>query len=59
VPWLEEAEAKAKAKAKADTLIRELEARGGRPDGWTAGARWEREDDIPDGVFFRALEALG
>jgi hypothetical protein len=32
--------------------------RGVEPDGWTAGARWKREDDIPDEIYFRALEAL-
>jgi hypothetical protein len=32
--------------------------RGVEPDGWTAGARWKREDDIPDQIYFRALEAL-
>ncbi|MFC1660476.1 hypothetical protein ACFL3S_03270, partial [Gemmatimonadota bacterium] len=32
--------------------------RGAKPDGWTASARWNREADIPDRVFFRALEAL-
>jgi Domain of unknown function (DUF222)/HNH endonuclease len=29
------------------------------PDGWTAGVRWKREADIPDEVYFRALEAMG
>jgi len=28
------------------------------PDASTVGARWEREQDIPDRVYFRALEAL-
>jgi hypothetical protein len=32
--------------------------RGVEPDGWTAGTRWKREDDIPDQIYFRALEAL-
>jgi len=27
--------------------------------GTTAGARWKREDDIPDEVYFGALEAMG
>ncbi len=26
---------------------------------YTAGARWKREDDIPDQIYFRATEALG
>jgi hypothetical protein len=39
-------------------LIEENQRRGVRPDGRTAGARWEREDDIPDRVYFRAVEAL-
>jgi uncharacterized protein DUF222/HNH endonuclease len=29
------------------------------PDGSTAGARWKREKDIPDDVYFRAMEAMG
>lgn len=39
-------------------LVAENRRQGTRPDGWTAGARWKREADIPDAVFFRALEAL-
>jgi hypothetical protein len=31
--------------------------RGAEPDAWTASARWKREADIPDDVFFRATEA--
>jgi len=31
---------------------------GVRPDGLTAGARWKREADIPDQIYFRALEAV-
>jgi len=40
-------------------LIEENRHRGVDPDGLTAGARWKREADIPDRVYFRALEALG
>ena len=39
-------------------LMEENRRRGVEPDGWTASARWKREADIPDPVFFRALEAL-
>ena len=28
------------------------------PDGSTAGALWKREADIPDEIYFRALEAI-
>jgi len=38
-----------------DALIRGNRLRGPEPDAWTAGARWEREREIPDGVYFRAL----
>jgi hypothetical protein len=41
-----------------DDLIAEHEARGVKPDGWTAGASWQREVDIPNDVYFRANEAL-
>jgi hypothetical protein len=36
-------------------LIEENERLGIEPDAWTASARWKREADIPDSVFFRAL----
>jgi hypothetical protein len=39
-------------------LIRANERRGVTPDPSTVGARWKRECDIPDSVYFRALEAL-
>ena len=39
-------------------LLAENRRRRVRPDGWTASARWKREADIPDQVYFRALEAL-
>ncbi len=39
-------------------LIEETRSRGAEPDFYTAGARWKREADIPDHVYFRALEAL-
>jgi len=40
-------------------LIEENRRRGVDPGPLTAGARWKREADIPDSVYFRALEALG
>jgi hypothetical protein len=40
-------------------LVIQNVARGAAPDAATAGARWERERDIPDEVLFRALEATG
>jgi thiamine monophosphate kinase len=40
-------------------LVADTRARGADPDFFTAGARWEREADIPDAVYFRALEAVG
>jgi hypothetical protein len=39
------------------TLARQNRLRGAEPDVWTASARWKREVDIPDDVFFRATEA--
>ncbi|HZD03721.1 MAG TPA: DUF222 domain-containing protein, partial [Longimicrobiales bacterium] len=38
-------------------LVRENRRRGADPDPYTAGARWKRERDIPDEVYFRATEA--
>jgi hypothetical protein len=40
-------------------LIEDTRNRGADPDFYTAGARWKREADIPDSVYFRALEAMG
>jgi hypothetical protein len=40
-------------------LIEDNRRRGADPDFLTAGARWKREADIPDRVYFRALEAFG
>jgi hypothetical protein len=31
---------------------------GADPDGCTATAKWKRDEDIPDDVYFAALEAL-
>jgi hypothetical protein len=28
------------------------------PDGWTASARWERESEIPNEVYFAATAAM-
>ncbi len=39
-------------------LVRGNRIRGTDPDGSTAGARWKREAEIPDGVWLRALEAV-
>ena len=39
-------------------LIDENRRRGVEPDGWTTGARWKREADIPDRIYFPAVEAL-
>jgi hypothetical protein len=46
-------------KSPVEALVDENRRRGVRPGFHTAGARWEREADIPRGVYFRALEALG
>ena len=42
-----------------ETLIADTRSRGADPDYLTAGARWKREDDIPEEVYYKALEALG
>ena len=42
-----------------DPRIEDTRSRGADPDFYTAGARWKREDDIPDRIYFRATEALG
>jgi hypothetical protein len=39
-------------------LIRQNRLMGADPDGWTASAKWKREEDIPDNVYYAALEAL-
>ena len=41
-----------------EALIQENRRHGVSPDGWTAAARWRREADVPDPVYFRALEAM-
>jgi hypothetical protein len=41
-----------------EALVEDTRARGADPDGLTAGVRWKREADIPDLVFFRAVETL-
>ncbi|MFW6039842.1 MAG: hypothetical protein ACOC9N_02060, partial [Gemmatimonadota bacterium] len=41
-----------------EALIERNRANGAEPDALTAAALWQRERDIPDGVFFRALEAV-
>ena len=39
--------------------VEENRLRGVEPDWQTVGARWKREDDIPNDIYFRALEATG
>jgi hypothetical protein len=41
------------------SLVEDNRRRGADPDGLTSVARWRREADIPDRVYFRALEAIG
>jgi hypothetical protein len=40
-------------------LVEDNRRHGADPDFLTTGARWRREADIPDHVYFRALEAVG
>jgi hypothetical protein len=42
-----------------NVLLEDHRARGIEPDYLTAGARWKRDADIPDDVYFRAREAIG
>src|SRR5215211_3565692 len=41
-----------------EALVHANRLLGVEPDASTVGARWEREQDIPDRVYFPALEAL-
>ena len=41
-----------------EVLVERNRLAGVSPDGWTAGARWNREADIPERVLFGAFEAL-
>ena len=41
-----------------EALVRENEARGVEPDFLTSAARYKREEDVPQTIFIRALEAL-
>jgi hypothetical protein len=41
-----------------ETLIQENQERGVEPDPWALGAHWKKEEDIPDRVYFGAMEAL-
>ena len=43
----------------AQTLVTDNLQRGTSPDGWTAAVEWPRERDVPDEVYFPAMEALG
>jgi hypothetical protein len=47
-----------KAKDLVASLREANRRRGVEPDEWTAGARWKQEADIPDDIYFPALEAL-
>jgi len=47
----------AEGRGRLSKLIEANRARSVDPDGWTASARWKREADIPDEIFFGALEA--
>ncbi|HUH12153.1 MAG TPA: HNH endonuclease signature motif containing protein [Longimicrobiales bacterium] len=42
-----------------EALVRANRRAGADPDAFTAGARWRREEDIPDAVLFGAMEAAG
>ncbi|MFO7589233.1 MAG: DUF222 domain-containing protein [Gemmatimonadota bacterium] len=39
-------------------LTGDTRRRGARPDGWTAGARWRHEMEVPKRVWRRAMEAM-
>jgi hypothetical protein len=39
-------------------LVEENQQRRVEPDPWAPGPRWKREEDIPDSVYFGAMEAL-
>jgi hypothetical protein len=41
------------------TLLEENRQRGVKPDPWALGAHWKKEDDIPNRIYFGAMEALG
>ena len=41
-----------------EALLEQNRLRGTIPDGWTAGARWKRAEDVPDRVVFAVLEAM-
>jgi hypothetical protein len=41
-----------------EALERENREHGAEPDWRTAGVRWKRPEDIPDDVYFRAIETL-
>jgi len=42
----------------AGALVKKNRLRGVNPTGWTASARWKHEADIPDPIYFQALEAV-
>ncbi|MFV1981422.1 MAG: HNH endonuclease signature motif containing protein, partial [Rhodothermia bacterium] len=41
-----------------EALLEQNRRNGAIPDGWTAGARWKREVDIPNEVYLRAVDAI-
>ncbi|MFV2007959.1 MAG: hypothetical protein ACC667_10950, partial [Longimicrobiales bacterium] len=41
-----------------EALLEQNRQNGAIPDGWTAGARWKREVDIPNEVYLRAVDAI-
>ena len=41
-----------------DPVLSLIEDNGIQPDYLTAGARWKREADTPEGVYLRAREAI-
>jgi hypothetical protein len=43
----------------AAALVQDHRRRGVRPGPWTASARWKQEAEIPDDIYFPAMEALG
>jgi hypothetical protein len=40
------------------SLLEENRQRGVEPDPWALGGRWRKEADIPDRIYFGAMEAL-
>ena len=57
-----EAESRREGASGGDELVAALiqanQSRGVEPNATTASTRWKREEDIPDPVYFRALEGV-